>query len=53
MDQQEIILEVNDCESLSTCQSYFLSKMTKSPLAEKNERANDILSLIHTDVLDL
>ena len=33
----KIILKVNDCESLSTYQSYLLSKMTKSPFARKGE----------------
>ena len=44
------ILEINDCESLSTCESYLLGKMTKSSFKKKGERANDILDLIYSDV---
>ena len=40
---QEGILEVNDCESLPTYESYLLGKMTKSPFTEKDERANELL----------
>ena len=47
----KIILKVNNYESLSTCQSYLLSKMTKSFFARKGERANDVPSLIHIDAL--
>ena len=32
---QEDILNINDCESLPTCKSYLLGKMTKSPFTEK------------------
>ena len=32
---QEKILEVSDCESLPTCESYLLEKMIKSPFTEK------------------
>ena len=35
---QEGILEVGDCESLPTCESYLLGKMTKSFFTEKGER---------------
>ena len=38
---QEEILEVSDCESLPTCESCLLGKMTKSPLTGKGERATD------------
>ena len=34
---QEGILKVGDCESLPTCESYLLRKMTKSPFTEKGE----------------
>ena len=39
---QEGILEVGDCESLPTCESCLLGKMTKSPFTEKGERASEI-----------
>ena len=47
---QEEILEVSDCESLPTCESCLLGKMTKSPFTRKGERATELLSLVHTDV---
>ena len=47
---KKCVLEINDCESLSTCESCLLGKMTKSPFKEKGERASDVLGLIHTDV---
>ena len=47
---QEKILEVSDCESLPTCESCLLEKMIKSPFTEKDERASEVLSLIHIDV---
>ena len=47
---KEDILEINDCKSLSTCESCLLGKMTKSPFKRKDERANDVLHLIHSDV---
>ena len=47
---KECVLEIDDCESLPTCESCLLGKMTKSPFKEKYERASDILGLIHTDV---
>ena len=50
---QERILEVSVCKSLPTCESCFLRKMTKSSFTENGERANEVLSLIHTDVIDL
>ena len=34
---QEEILEVSNCESLPTCESYLLEKMTKSSFTEKSE----------------
>ena len=34
---QEGILEIDDYESLPTCESYLLGKMTKSPFTEKDE----------------
>ena len=47
------VLEIDDCESLPTYESYLLAKMTKSPFKKKGERANDVLGLIHTDVYRL
>ena len=47
---KEGILQVNDCESLTTCESCLLGKMTKSPFTEKGERATELLGLVHTDV---
>ena len=47
---QEKILKVSDCESLPICKSCLLEKITKSPFTEKDERASEVLSLIHTDV---
>ena len=49
---KECILEIDDCESLPTCESYLLDKMTRSPFKEKDERASDVLGLIHTDVCE-
>ena len=40
---KKCILEIDDCESLPTCESCLLSKMTKSPFKEKGERASDVL----------
>ena len=47
---QKRILDKHDYESLPTCESYLLGKVTKSPFTEKDERASDMLDLIHTDV---
>ena len=47
---QEKIFEVNDYESLPTYEFCLLENMTKSPFIEKDERASDVLDLIHTDV---
>ena len=47
---KERILEIDDCESLPICESCLLDKMTKSPFKKKDERASDILGLIHTDI---
>ena len=47
---KERILKINDCESWSTCESYLLKKMIKSSFIEKDERACEVLSLIHIDV---
>ena len=47
---KECVLEIDDCEALPTCESCLLGKMTKSPFKGKDERASDVLGLIHTDV---
>ena len=47
---QEEILDKHDYESLPTCEFYLLEKITKSPFTEKDERASDVLGLIHIDV---
>ena len=47
---QEEILNKDNYESLPTCEFCLLEKMTKSPFTEKDERASDVLALIHTDV---
>ena len=47
---KEEILNINDCESLPTYESYLLEKVTKSPFIRKSERVNNILSLVHHDV---
>ena len=47
---QEGILEVGYCESLPTCESCLLDKMTKSPFTRKGERASELLGLVHSDV---
>ena len=48
--QGDDLLEVSDFDSLPTCESCLLDKMTKSLFTEKGEQALDLLSLIHTDV---
>ena len=45
----ESLFEVSDSDSLPTCESYLLGKMTKSPFTENGERAIELLSPIHTD----
>ena len=49
---KKYVLEIDDCESLPTCESCLLGKMTKSFFKEKVERASDVLGLIHTDVCE-
>ena len=43
-------LEVEDLESLPTCESCLKGKMTKRPFLGKTERTTNLLDLIHTDV---
>ena len=47
---KERIFEIDNCESLPTCESCLFGKMTKSSFKKKDERANDVLGPIHTDV---
>ena len=42
----------HEIPTLPTCESCLLDKMTKSPFKEKDERDNDVLGLIHTDVCE-
>ena len=44
------LLNSFDFESYDTCESCLLGKMTKDPFTRHNERANELLDLIHTDV---
>ena len=39
-----------DWESLDRCESCLLGKMAKAPFYKSNERATELLALIHTDV---
>ena len=39
-----------DFESLETCKSYHMGKMTKMSFSGTMERATDLLEIIHTDV---
>ena len=50
---KECAFEIDDCESLPTCDSCLFGKMTKSPFKRKGERASDVLGLIHIDICGL
>ena len=39
-----------EMDSLDTCDSCLLGKMTKAPFKKKGERASDLLGLVHSDV---
>ena len=39
-----------DFESIETCESCLLGKMTKAPFTKIGERTNELLALIYTDV---
>ena len=43
-------LDSFDFESFDICESCLLGKMTKAPFIKSNERPNDLLVLVHTDV---
>ena len=49
---KKCVFEIDDCESLPTCESHLFGKMTKSASKRKGERANDVLGLIHTDICE-
>ncbi|KAJ9538531.1 hypothetical protein OSB04_031264 [Centaurea solstitialis] len=44
------LLGTFDFKPLSNCESCLSGKMTKHPFNKDNERANDLLEIIHTDV---
>ena len=44
------LLSSFDFESIGTCESCLLGKMTKTPFTGHSERASDLLGLVHTDV---
>ena len=44
------LLNPFDFESYEVCESCLLGKMTKAPFTGHNERASDLLGLIHSDV---
>ena len=43
------LLSPFDFESIGTCESCLLGKMTKTPFTGQSERASDLLGLVHTD----
>ena len=48
--QEGGLLDLSDWESLDRCESCLLGKMTKAPFNKSNERATELLALVHTDV---
>jgi hypothetical protein len=44
------LLDDLDFESLDTCESCLIRKMTKAPFTNVDERASDLLGLIYSDV---
>jgi hypothetical protein len=44
------LLSSFDFESIDTCESCLLEKMTKAPFTGQSERASNLLGLVHTDV---
>ncbi|GKD32462.1 retrotransposon protein, putative, ty1-copia subclass, partial [Tanacetum coccineum] len=48
--QQDGLLKSTDDESFDKCESCLSGKMTKKPFPHCNERAKDLLGIIHTDV---
>ena len=47
---KEGLLDIGDCESLPIYESCLLRKITKLSFTGKGEWANELLSLVHTDV---
>ncbi|GJT20171.1 retrotransposon protein, putative, ty1-copia subclass [Tanacetum coccineum] len=47
--QQDGLLKSTDDESFDKCESCLSGKMTKKPFPHSNERAKDLLGIIHTD----
>ncbi|GJU34147.1 retrotransposon protein, putative, ty1-copia subclass [Tanacetum coccineum] len=48
--QQDGLLKSTDDESFDQCESCLSCKMTKKPFPHNNERAKDLLGIIHTDI---
>ncbi|GJR36907.1 retrotransposon protein, putative, ty1-copia subclass [Tanacetum coccineum] len=48
--QQDRLLKSTDDESFNQCESCLSGKMTKKPFPHSNERAKDLLGIIHSDV---
>ncbi|GJX69180.1 hypothetical protein Tco_0304907 [Tanacetum coccineum] len=48
--QQDGLLKSTDDESFDKCESCLSGKITKKPFSHSNERAKDLLEIIHTDV---
>ncbi|GJX43485.1 retrotransposon protein, putative, ty1-copia subclass [Tanacetum coccineum] len=48
--QQDGLLKSTDDESFDKCESCLSGKMTKKPFPHSNERAKDLLGIIHTDI---
>ncbi|GJS21659.1 retrotransposon protein, putative, ty1-copia subclass [Tanacetum coccineum] len=51
--QQDGLLKSTDDESFDKCESCLSGKMTKKPFPHSNERAKDLLGIIHTDIQNL
>ena len=48
--QKNGLLETNEIGSFDTCESCLQGKMTKKPFSGTNQRAKDLLGIIHSDV---
>ncbi|KAK1426395.1 hypothetical protein QVD17_15066 [Tagetes erecta] len=48
--QKNGLLKTNEGDSFDKCESCLLGRMTKKPFSGTNERAKDLLGIIHTDV---
>jgi uncharacterized protein YuzB (UPF0349 family) len=44
------LLDFFDYESIETCESCLLGKMTKAPFVGQSEKASELLGLVHTHV---